>query len=91
MNQTSSSNNGFKWNWNSFVYGGLAPIFIVIGLALLTVTCSRRRRPESAASLGNFEANRSIERTSPQLDGEPNILVIVAGEHHPTHLAKPLS
>lgn len=98
MNHAPGSNVPFQWNWNSsvsFLYGGLAPIFIVIGIALLIVACSRSSGSETETSLSNSNAhnNRRREERSTEVDDhdEPNILVIVAGEEHPTHLAKPLS
>ncbi|TKY54980.1 GLUTAMINE DUMPER 4 [Spatholobus suberectus] len=95
MNQTSGNNGTgrFEWSWNSsasFLYGGLAPIFGVIGLALLVVACSRCRRSQTE-SLRHSDVNKCGGVTSPQVNEEPNILVIVAGEEHPTHVAKPLS
>ncbi|KAK7347386.1 hypothetical protein VNO80_21916 [Phaseolus coccineus] len=87
-------NNGtgrFKWSWNSsasFLYGGLAPIFGLICLALVVVACSRCRRSESGRER---EGEMNVRRSATQVDEEPNILVIVAGEQHPTHLAKALS
>ncbi|GAU18992.1 hypothetical protein TSUD_193300 [Trifolium subterraneum] len=35
------------------------------------------------------DSNKSGRETNTEIDREPNILVIVAGENHPTHLAKP--
>nr|KYP56740.1 hypothetical protein KK1_002987 [Cajanus cajan] len=85
MNEASGYNGTgrLEWSWNSsasFLYGGLVPIFGVIGLALLVVACSRRG--------GSRKQTESLR--NPQVNEEPNILVIVAGEEHPTHLAKPL-
>lgn len=95
MNQGSVNHGSFQWNWNSsvsFLYGGLAPIFIVIGIALLTVACSRCLRPQTnLSSTTSRESNTSRRETINEVDHEPNILVIVAGEDHPTHMAKPLS
>ncbi|CAJ1944274.1 unnamed protein product [Sphenostylis stenocarpa] len=93
MNDTLVNNETgrFEWSWNSsasFLYGGLAPIFGVVLLALLVVACSRRRRSQTHG--GDESRWRGV--TTAQGDEEnPNILVIVAGEDHPTHLAKPLS
>lgn len=110
MNQTSSSDThgSFEWTWNSsvsFLYGGLAPIFVVIGIALLIVACSRRLRSETDSPMPSSETDSPNnirlrvrddikpkgETSTTEVDHEPNILVIVAGEYHPTHLAKPLS
>ncbi|KAK7388815.1 hypothetical protein VNO78_23642 [Psophocarpus tetragonolobus] len=94
MNVTLGNNDvgRFGWNWNSsasFLYGGLAPIFGVIVVALLVVVCSRRRGSQTD---DESEVNkwRGVTNNT-QVDECPNILVIVAGEAHPTHLAKPLS
>jgi len=86
MNQSTVNHGSFKWSWDSsvsFLYGGLAPIFIIIGVALLTVACSRCLRHEIDHSPMTSIASNT------EVDLEPNILVIVAGENHPTHLAKP--
>ncbi|XP_058743735.1 protein GLUTAMINE DUMPER 2-like [Vicia villosa] len=95
MNQGAVGHGSYQWTWNSsvsFLYGGLAPIFIVIGIALLTVACSRCLRPEMD-HLPNTtsDSNKSRGETSNEIDREPNVLVIVAGEKHPTHLALPSS
>jgi len=93
MNQSSVNHGSFKWSWNSsvaFLYGGLAPIFIIIAVALLTVACSGCLRPEIDHSpMTSIDSNKFREETITEVDLEPNILVIVAGENHPTHLAKP--
>ncbi|CAJ2664700.1 unnamed protein product [Trifolium pratense] len=96
MNQGSVSHRGSSpWNWNSsvaFLYGGLAPIFIVIGIALLSVACSRCLRPEiDQLPTTSTDSNKSGRERNTETDRETNILVIVAGENHPTHLAKPSS
>ncbi|ESW27186.1 hypothetical protein PHAVU_003G181100 [Phaseolus vulgaris] len=98
MNETMVNNGTgrFNWSWDSsasFVYGGLAPIFGLICFALVVTACSGcGRRSESERER---EAEMNVMRRSvtsdAQIDAEPNILVIVAGEQHPTHLAKPLS
>jgi len=88
-------NNGtarYKWSWNSstsFLYGGLAPVFVVICLALIVVVCSRCRRPESETE-GEMSVRRLEPNGAAEVDEGGNVLVIVAGEQHPTHLAKPL-
>ncbi|KAK2411471.1 protein GLUTAMINE DUMPER [Trifolium repens] len=87
--------SSFRWTWDSsvsFLYGGLAPIFIVIGIALLSVACSRCLRPEIVQlPMTSTDSNKSRGERNTEIDCEPNILVIVAGENHPTHLAKPSS
>lgn len=105
MSSDAIGNNGvgrFEWSWNSsvsFLYGGLAPIFGVIVVALLLVARQgcRPRWPETTTtttieSLRDVDVNnsRGVANTT-QVDEGHNILVIVAGEEHPTHLAKPLS
>ncbi|QCD80773.1 hypothetical protein DEO72_LG2g1096 [Vigna unguiculata] len=92
MNDTMGNNETgkFEWSWNSsasFLYGGLAPIFGVIGLALVVVVCSRCRR---SGREGEMNVRRGVTAAVTEIEEGPNILVIVAGEHHPTHLAKPL-
>ncbi|GAU18991.1 hypothetical protein TSUD_193290 [Trifolium subterraneum] len=75
----SASHGSFRWTWNSsvsFLYGGLAPIFIVIGIALLTVACSRCLRPEiDQLPMTSTDSNKSGRETNTEIDREPNILV----------------
>ncbi|KAL5186050.1 Protein GLUTAMINE DUMPER 2 [Glycine soja] len=99
MNDTIGNSGEGRLRWSgsssdSFLYGGLVPIFVVIGVALLVLACSRghRRSQTTTESVRNVDVNRSRELTNiTQVDERPNILVILAGEEHPTHLAKPLS
>ncbi|XP_052725093.1 protein GLUTAMINE DUMPER 5-like isoform X2 [Vigna angularis] len=95
MNETMANNETGRYEWwnssASFLYGGLAPIFGVIGLALLVVVCSRCRRSDSERE-AEMNLRRGVTATVAvaEIEEGPNILVIVAGENHPTHLAKPL-
>ncbi|KAK7330242.1 hypothetical protein VNO77_24430 [Canavalia gladiata] len=84
----------FAWGWNSsasFLYGGLVPIFAIIGLALVVAVCSLRSGGSQRGSFCDCDANNSKgSSTSTQVE-DPTVLVILAGEEHPTHLAKPIS
>ncbi|KAJ1428128.1 hypothetical protein SESBI_09128 [Sesbania bispinosa] len=87
----SRSNNGL-FQWNSpvpYLFGGIALVFGVVGIAALILIWSRRNKSIPAADSFYDAKDTSVEVATTKIDDEAKILVIVAGENHPTHLAKP--
>ncbi|MED6220796.1 hypothetical protein PIB30_048325 [Stylosanthes scabra] len=88
----SGINNGwFEWKCNlpvEFLFGGLALIFGVIGMALFFLVCCPRRKRRSFCECHTND--NSKHEISVRAELEPDVLVIVAGEKHPTFMAKPL-
>ncbi|ESW23432.1 hypothetical protein PHAVU_004G046300 [Phaseolus vulgaris] len=65
-----------------YLFGGLAFMLALVGLALLILACSY-----SKTSSSNGER---AKRMGMEVDSEPKIVVIMAGESNPTYMAKPL-
>ncbi|KAG8366990.1 hypothetical protein BUALT_Bualt16G0025900 [Buddleja alternifolia] len=91
MRPSPSPTSSTFWNWKSplpYLFGGLALMLILIAAALIILACSYRKRPSShphnngerAAQLSNLAA----------ADDTPKIVVIMAGDDNPTHLAIPI-
>ncbi|PIN02447.1 hypothetical protein CDL12_25043 [Handroanthus impetiginosus] len=78
---------GLRW-WSSpvpFLLGGLALMFGVMALALILLACSYKQRLyESSMEEKSEKRVHVLER-----EMETIVVVIMAGETIPTHLAKP--
>ena len=85
-------NVNYLRQWKSpepYLYGGLAIVFGVIGLALFIVACFRRCKSSPESLCEAKEESKEVTSTQIEQD-DPKILVIVAGDYHPTYLAKPV-
>ncbi|EOY22212.1 Uncharacterized protein TCM_014438 [Theobroma cacao] len=75
--------------WNSpipYVFGGLFIIFGIIAVALLVLACSPQRpSPEFPSG----KEDKYKERIQASATLQPKIVVIMAGDHLPTYIAKP--
>ncbi|KAG2715356.1 hypothetical protein I3843_03G075200 [Carya illinoinensis] len=79
-----------------YLYGGLAMMIVLIAGALVILVCSYRK-PASSRSSGRergetpalMPTNNDV--TVQQLDAEPKIVVIMAGDDKPTYIAKPVT
>ncbi|XVE78626.1 hypothetical protein DITRI_Ditri13aG0161400 [Diplodiscus trichospermus] len=81
---------GFRY-WKSpipYLFGGLAVMLGLIAVALIILTCSYKEPPSNSS--GEAEEKPSKQVTM-QLEMEPKIVVIMAGDENPTYLAKPVS
>ncbi|GMI68142.1 glutamine dumper 4 [Hibiscus trionum] len=85
----STVSHGGLLQWNSplpYLFGGLAIVFGIIGIALLFLACSpRRSRPEFLNA--KEEKNNETNRASASI--EPKVVVIMAGDDQPRFVAKP--
>ncbi|KAL0396636.1 UNVERIFIED_CONTAM: protein GLUTAMINE DUMPER 5 [Sesamum calycinum] len=82
---TAAAGGGFQ-RWSSpvpYLFGSLALVLGVIAMALVILVCSYRS-PSSEE-----KPEKSVHALQP--DMEPRVVVIMAGETNPTHLAKPLA
>ncbi|WVZ04937.1 hypothetical protein V8G54_018283 [Vigna mungo] len=75
--------------WKSpipYLFGGLALMLALISVALIILVCSQRK-PSSSSEAENMKSHpmTKILYTS----SEPEVVVIMAGDHNPTYLAKP--
>ncbi|KAI4346762.1 hypothetical protein L6164_007632 [Bauhinia variegata] len=86
--------------WKSpipYLFGGLALMLALISFALVILICSYRKRRRasqssaSASSSGEQDLKQAMPKISQETDSEPKILVIMAGEDMPTHLANPIT
>ncbi|XP_028799046.1 protein GLUTAMINE DUMPER 5-like [Neltuma alba] len=78
--------------WQSpvpYLFGGLAAVLCIIMFSLLMLAFSYRRQ---SGSHGGIEAQKQIESGVAESvhASEPKILVIMAGDEHPTYLATPV-
>ncbi|KAI3462838.1 hypothetical protein Pfo_019501 [Paulownia fortunei] len=77
--------------WNSpipYLFGGLALVLGVISLALIILACSYKNSSSSSES-SNEKSEKPLHALQPEI--EPRVVVIMAGETNPTHLAKPVA
>ncbi|KAL7141193.1 hypothetical protein ABFS83_08G036800 [Erythranthe nasuta] len=82
---------GTRW-WNSpftFIFSGLALMLGIIPVVLMLVACSYIRSSDQSSS--NDDSNENSELRAFQPEMEPGVVVIMAGEKNPTHLAKPVA
>ncbi|KAK7364973.1 hypothetical protein VNO80_13723 [Phaseolus coccineus] len=66
-----------------YLFGGLAFMLALVALALLILACSYSKTSSS-------NDGERAERMGLEVDSEPKIVVIMAGESNPTYMAKPL-
>ncbi|KAG8366992.1 hypothetical protein BUALT_Bualt16G0026100 [Buddleja alternifolia] len=89
---TAAAAGGGSQRWNSplpFLFGAIAIILGVIALALVIMACSYRKSSTSSSESSNDDSEKAVNASRPEM--EPRIVVIMAGESNPTHLAKPMA
>ncbi|XP_014497523.1 protein GLUTAMINE DUMPER 6 [Vigna radiata var. radiata] len=87
--------------WKSpipYLFGGLALMLGLISVALVILICSHRKRdysPQSSSSSSSSSSSEAENMKSQPMtkilytSSEPEVVVIMAGDHNPTYLAKP--
>ncbi|KAJ1380790.1 protein glutamine dumper 4 [Sesbania bispinosa] len=78
----SSSSDCGVGIWRSpipYIFGSLALLLVFIFVALLIPLCSNRKNDSQSSA------------EDEEIDSEPKILVIMAGDDKPTYLAKPIT
>ncbi|KAG6743056.1 hypothetical protein POTOM_054001 [Populus tomentosa] len=85
--------HGGFWHWNSpvaYFFVGLAFMLGLITVALIILACSYRK---SLSSSSRSEAGdeKLAKHEEIQVDLEPKIAVIMAGDENPTYLLKPVN
>jgi hypothetical protein len=85
--------HGGFWHWNSpvvYFFVGLAFMLGLITVALIILACSYIK---SLSSSSRSEAGdeKPAKHEEIQVDLEPKIAVIMAGDENPTYLLKPVS
>ncbi|KAB5561050.1 hypothetical protein DKX38_006007 [Salix brachista] len=86
---TSTAAQGGFWHWNSpvaYVFVGLAFMLGLITVALIILACSNIKSSTSEA-----EDEIPARQLEIQVESEPKIVVIMAGDDNPTYLARPVS
>ncbi|KAK9114550.1 hypothetical protein Syun_021347 [Stephania yunnanensis] len=83
------------WRWNSpipYLFGGLAALLGLIALALLALACSNRNSyPINSRDSDADTVEKNVSKAAiPAAEMEPKIVVIMAGDAHPTYLARPV-
>ncbi|KAL3624123.1 hypothetical protein CASFOL_032939 [Castilleja foliolosa] len=87
-----SSSPTTSWHWDSplpYLFAGLGLMFLLITAALIVLACSYRKRQSQPSDDGGEKAAQPY---TPAEEGNktPKIVVIMAGDHNPTHLAIPI-
>lgn len=74
---------------SAYLFGGLALLLAFVAAALVILTCSRWKN--NPRQNGDQEKDMPREQASPsEADNRPSVVVIMAGDEHPTHLARPV-
>lgn len=90
MKSVSSSSTGIRL-WKSpipYLFGGLALMLVLISVALVILVCSYRKRA-SQSSVAAEDMKQAMPKNV-EINSEPELLVIMAGDDKPTYLAKPM-
>ncbi|KDP20040.1 hypothetical protein JCGZ_05809 [Jatropha curcas] len=89
-NSTESSSSSILKQWSSplpYVFVGLVIILGLMSIALVILACSNYK--SSSLLSRQKEEEEPKETTATVVAMEPKIVVIMAGDHHPTYVAKP--
>ncbi|XP_027074659.1 protein GLUTAMINE DUMPER 2-like [Coffea arabica] len=81
------------WQWNSplpYLFFGLGAMLTLITVALVILACSYHKR-FSNVSGGDEEKSSVKPSTTTAAAMTPQIVVIMAGDENPSHLAVPVS
>ncbi|CAA0828329.1 Protein GLUTAMINE DUMPER 4 [Striga hermonthica] len=81
-----------SWHWDSplpYLFAGLGLMLLLITGALLVLACSYRKRQSREADYGGDKPAQPPVAASGGGD-TPKIVVIMAGDDNPTHLAVPI-
>ncbi|KAL0350732.1 UNVERIFIED_CONTAM: hypothetical protein Sradi_4222400 [Sesamum radiatum] len=90
---SSSSSNPTFWHWNSplpYLFLGLGLMLLLITTALIILACSYRKRTSRQLSDHDGEKSAQPSTAAAVADNTPKIVVIMAGDDNPTHLAIPV-
>ncbi|KAK4271874.1 hypothetical protein QN277_020502 [Acacia crassicarpa] len=99
MRAINSGSSDMARLWKSpipYLFGGLAIMMVLISVALVVLICSYSKRADSQS---HHSPSSAAEDTVPkkampkktETETELKVLVIMAGDHNPTYLAKPAS
>ncbi|KAL9381145.1 hypothetical protein Peur_026802 [Populus x canadensis] len=86
--------HGGFWHWNSpvaYVFVGLALMLGLITVALIILACSYRKSLSNSSRREAELDEKPAKQVEIQVDFEPKVVVIMAGDENPTYLAKPVS
>jgi hypothetical protein len=72
-----------------YLFAGLAAMLGLIAVALVILACSYRKSLPDSPSDAEEKPAKPVPDM--EMDSEPKIVVIMAGEDNPTYLAKPTS
>ncbi|GAA0186875.1 hypothetical protein LIER_34163 [Lithospermum erythrorhizon] len=72
-----------------YLFGGLAAMLVLIGIALFILICSFQKY-SSRSSTGDEEKSVAPPVYIIKPEMEPKIVVIMAGDNMPTYLAQPI-
>ncbi|KAE8696045.1 Protein GLUTAMINE DUMPER 4 [Hibiscus syriacus] len=90
-NSTAAATGAVFRHWNSpipYLFGGIAAMLGLIAIALVILACSWK---ESSTHGDEAEEKPSKQGVAAmQLEMEPKIVVIMAGDENPTYIANPI-
>ncbi|WCJ25493.1 glutamine dumper 5 [Euphorbia peplus] len=93
MGPESSASGVALKHWNSpvpYLFGGLAAMLGLIGMALLILACSSKKPHTNLQPQEDNNNDRKMEMIMMMpMEMEPKIVVIMPGDHNPTFFAKP--
>ncbi|MCE3216610.1 hypothetical protein HAX54_007137 [Datura stramonium] len=90
-NSAASSSSSF-WTWRSplpYLFGSLGIMLLLIAVALIVLACSFHKRLSSSSNSSEKSACPPVNSTIVEMS--PRIVVIMAGDHKPTHIGVPIS
>ncbi|KAF5725571.1 putative Glutamine dumper 2 [Tripterygium wilfordii] len=96
-NNTSTVSGGdtrlHSWGSPMPYFIGLAFMLGLIATALVILVCSNRNSPSQSRSQSQSQSQGRMgaEQVEGEVDSEPNIVVIMAGDDKPRYLAEPVS
>ncbi|KAE8703878.1 Protein GLUTAMINE DUMPER 2 [Hibiscus syriacus] len=93
-NSTAAATGAVFRNWNSpipYLFGGIAAMLGLIAIALVILACSCKESSTHDPHGDEAEEKPAKQEVAAmQLEMEPKIVVIMAGDGNPTYIANPI-
>lgn len=98
MRDIKNGSSGVARLWKSpipYLFGGLAIMMVLISIALVVLICSYSKRAHSQSHSSSSSSEDTVTKKAmpknTETESEVKVVVIMAGDHNPTYLAKPAS
>ncbi|KAK8491311.1 hypothetical protein V6N13_127909 [Hibiscus sabdariffa] len=92
-NSTAAATGAVFRHWNSplpYLFGGIAAMLGLIAIALVILVCSWKESSHNPHGDEGEEKPAKQGVPAMQLEMEPKIVVIMAGDENPTYIANPI-